>query len=155
MIVQLTGNVSYSITLDPTVWIFDDRKILFDDAFDDQKVNSQYNSVEQFDRETFIKPPVNKSIAKFEREKILTNTYVMPIKDFLKTAEISTEAQHARLQTSNEEGHTITLDQLQNCFLMFAKEGKPLKEDGPVHLYFGDGSNKNAPIKGIKKIIIE
>ena len=31
--------------------------------------------------------------------------------------------------------------------LCFSNNGKPLKEDGPVHVYFGDGSNKQNPIK--------
>ena len=33
MIIPLTGNVRFSITLDPSVWIFDDRKIQFEEAF--------------------------------------------------------------------------------------------------------------------------
>lgn len=33
MIVQLKGNVQFPITLDPTVWIFDDRKIKLEEAF--------------------------------------------------------------------------------------------------------------------------
>ena len=31
MIIQLTGNVRYQITLDPSTWIFDDRKIVLED----------------------------------------------------------------------------------------------------------------------------
>ncbi|WP_250130006.1 hypothetical protein [Jeotgalicoccus sp. WY2] len=31
MIIQLTGNVRYQITLDPSTWIFDDRKIKIED----------------------------------------------------------------------------------------------------------------------------
>src|SRR5690625_6189198 len=33
VIVQLAGNVGYPITLDPTVWIFDDRKVLLEEEF--------------------------------------------------------------------------------------------------------------------------
>ncbi|WP_226034590.1 hypothetical protein [Aquibacillus saliphilus] len=163
MIVQLTGNVTYSITLDPTVWIFDDRKVEFDQAFSNEnpKQNKDDNELkkasERFDREVNqhrIKPPVNKSISRFERNKILENTYVMPIKDFLETAQINNSAKQARLVTTNTE-NTISLDELTNCFLLFAKKGKPLTEDGPVHLFFKDGSNKDEPIKGINKIIIE
>ncbi|MDY0408070.1 hypothetical protein [Paracerasibacillus soli] len=51
MIVQLTGNITYPITLDPTVWIFDDRKIKLEEAFNEkdklklkEKSNAQLTS---------------------------------------------------------------------------------------------------------------
>ena len=31
MIVQVNGNVKFPITLDPSVWIFDDRKVLLEE----------------------------------------------------------------------------------------------------------------------------
>mgnify|MGYP001051368502 CR=1 FL=1 len=34
-IVTITGNVKYPITLDPSVWIFDDRKFDLDQFFSD------------------------------------------------------------------------------------------------------------------------
>ena len=37
---------------------------------------------------------------------------------------------------------TLPLETVKNAILGFSKEGKPLKEDGPVHLYFNDGSNQ-------------
>lgn len=164
MIIQLAGNVEYPITLDPTVWIFDDRKILFDNAFtplsnEDEKNDTDelQRASERFEREVFrktVRPPVNKSISRFEREKILENTYVMPIKDFLETSEFKEGANQACLKTTHGD-QIISLDQLNQCVLLFAKDGKPIKDDGPVHLYFGDGSNKETPIKGINKIIIE
>ncbi|SDJ75073.1 hypothetical protein [Sediminibacillus albus] len=163
MIVQLTGKVKYPITLDPTVWIFDDRKLLFEDAFKspDTEENEQEDELKKasmrWDREVYqqrIKPPVNKSISKFEREQILEGTYVMPIKDFLATSEIEDESKQARLITEKQE-EIISLSQLDECLLLFAENGKPVKEAGPVHLYFGDGSNRQQPIKGVKKIVIE
>ena len=163
MIVQLTGKVRFPITLDPTVWIFDDRKIPFDQAFsnpDDQKTKEADPAVstsERWSREVYqqrIKPPVNKSISKFEREQILEGTFVMPIRDFLTTAEVETDASKARIITTGRE-EEITLKQLTACYLLFAEKGKPVKEDGPVHLYFHDQSNFHVPIKGIKKIILE
>ncbi|MDL4841305.1 hypothetical protein [Aquibacillus rhizosphaerae] len=163
VIIQLMGNVTYPITLDPTVWIFDDRKITFDQAFQPYTQQKEPESdelkkaSERFNKEIYqhkIKPPVNKSIARFEREKILVSTYVMPIIDFLQTAEIKNNAQQARLVTQNGE-EIITLTELRNCLLLFAEDGKPLSDFGPVHLYFGDGSNKEKPIKGINKIVIE
>lgn len=159
LIIQLTGNVAYPITLDPTVWIFDDRKILFDKAFsadkqDEQEVDEIKKVSERFEREYFIKPPVNQTITRFEGKKVLENTYVMPIRDFIQNSEIKPEAKQVRIETDNEPVY-ISVDQLNSCLLLFAKDGKPLTEDGPAHLYFEDGSNKDNPITNVKKIIVE
>lgn len=161
MIIPINGNVNYPITLDPTVWIFDDRKIIFEEAFSKQpvqdvKVNELEKAAQQWDQEVNpqrIKPPVNKSISKFEREKILVNTYVMPIQDFIEHAEIKEGSKNAILHTSSNN-ETITLEELKNGYLLFAIEGKPIKEDGPVHFYFKDHSKVNEPIKGVQKISI-
>ncbi|WP_249869903.1 hypothetical protein [Oceanobacillus saliphilus] len=163
MIVPITGKVSYSITLDPTVWIFDDRKILLEEAFSVQVSETEENNEleklsERFNREVLEtkmnRPPVNRSISKLEGEKILKNSYVMPLQDFISNAEIKPEAQDATLVTGDDEGVTITLDELKNGYFLFAQNGKPLKEDGPVHYFYKDGSNKNNPITNIKKIVI-
>lgn len=162
MIVQLTGNVNYNITLDPTVWIFDDRKILFEKAFKGESANPKNTgdeldrAADRFNREVYrasVKPPVNKSITKFEREKILKNSYVMPLQEFLSHAEIKSDSKDATLTTKNGQIN-ISLRELQECYLLFAIKGKPITEDGPVHLFFNDGSNKDNPITGIQKITI-
>lgn len=162
MIVPLTGNVNYPITLDPTVWIFDDRKVLLEEAFKERKkdIIDQNESLKKtaanFDREVsqqIKNPPVNKSITRYEREKILVNSYVMPIKVFLGHAEVKLDAVDVTLETQTKD-IKVSLEGLENSYLLFAIKGKPLLEDGPVHLYYQDGSNKDNPIKGIKKIII-
>ena len=162
MIVQLTGNVNYNITLDPTVWIFDDRKILLEEIFDESVEKTENaedelkKAAERFNKEVYrasVKPPVNKSITKFEREKILKNSYVMPLQEFLLHAEIKSDSKNATLTTINGPVN-ISLHELQDCYLSFAVKGKPVTEDGPVHLFFKDGSNKDNPITGIQKITI-
>lgn len=162
MIIQLKGNVTYPITLDASVWIFDDRKVILEEAFQNNKVEEKEDSLkkaaEMFDQEIYfqtkVKPPVNKSINKFEREKILKHSFVMPFEDFFNHAEVKPNATNARLLT-NEDDVIISVEQLKSAYFLFAKDGKPLKEDGPVHLYFGDGSNTDNPIKNVKEIIIE
>src|SRR5690625_1798061 len=161
MIVPLIGNVTYSITLDPTVWIFDDRKILLDDAFsekkmEDEKANEKKEAAERWNRALYqqIKPPVNKSISRFEGEKILKNSYVMPIRDLNNHAEVKSDAKHPTLVNNNDD-ITVSLDELKKCYLLFAINAKPLKEDGPVHFYYKYGSNKDNPNKDIKKIIVK
>jgi hypothetical protein len=160
MIVPITGNVTYPITLDPTVWIFDDRKIEFEHAFqystETKEEDELEKASERFNREVYqqsAKPPVNRSIKKFEREKILQSTYVMPLGDFIDNAEVKPGAENATLATEKGEV-VISLEELKESYFLFARDGKPLTEDGPVHLYFQDGSNKENPIKNITKIII-
>ncbi|MBP1968232.1 hypothetical protein J2Z83_000324 [Virgibacillus natechei] len=162
MIVPITGNVTYSITLDPTVWIFDDRKILFEEAFT-EKVSQKEpedelkKAAERWGKEYYhhqhIDPPVNKSISRFEGEKILKNSYVMPIKNFLDNAEIHSDSKEATIVTKDGDV-TISIHDLQNSYFLFSLNGKPLKEDGPVHLYYTNGSNKEDPIKNVSKVII-
>ncbi|RKQ16398.1 hypothetical protein D8M05_07635 [Oceanobacillus bengalensis] len=162
MIVPIVGNVSYSITLDPTVWIFDDRKVLLEEAFTIKANTTDKDDVvkaaERWDREVstqFSKPPVNRSISRREGETFLENSYVMPIYDFIHNAEINTDAKNATLVTWNDESDvTLTIDELESGYFLFAMDGKPLKEDGPVHFLYGDGSNKDNPIKHVKKIHI-
>ncbi|ASK63620.1 hypothetical protein CFK37_16365 [Virgibacillus phasianinus] len=162
MIVPITGNITYSITLDPTVWIFDDRKVEFDKAFDtvldqpDEDEDLERTS-KRWDRavsQQHINPPINKSISKLEGEKILKGTYVMPIEVFVNHAEAKADAKTASLIIEGNDDVTISLDQLRNAYLLFAVDGQPLKENGPVHLYHKDGSNRDNPITSIKKIVI-
>lgn|SRR5699024_7560963 len=163
MIVQIKGNVRFPITLDSSVWIFDDRKIILEEAFskkvkNEEEENQLEKAAELFNQEIYsqkkIKPPVNKSLNRFEREQALIHSFVMPIKDFINRTEIKPNSKRAILKT-NEDDIIIEIEQLTSAYLQFARDGKPLKEDGPVHLFFGDGSNQNDPIRGIKEIIIE
>jgi len=163
MIIQLTGNVQHPITLDPTVWIFDDRKVSFEEAFTStsEKENTDEDDIRKasqiWDREVYqqkLNPPINKSISTFEKKQILDGTFVMPIHHFLGNAQLNDNASGVTLETINGT-HSITVDQLQNAQLLFAVDGKPIQEEGPVHFYFGDGSNQEEPIKGIKKIVVE
>ncbi|MGJ9458561.1 hypothetical protein [Oceanobacillus sp. CF4.6] len=163
MIVPITGKVSYSITLDPTVWIFDDRKILLNDAFSKkveeiEEMDDLEKVSERFNREVLEtkmnRPPVNKSISKIEGEEILKNSYVMPLHDFITNAEIKSDAKNATFITDGEEDVTVTLSELEDGYFLFSLNGKPLREDGPVHYFYRDGSNKDNPVKNIKKIVI-
>lgn len=160
MIVPILGNVAYQITMDPTVWIFDDRKVILEEAFSQtfkqDSSDELKNSAERWERAISRqeKPPVNQSIKKHERGDILKYSYVMPIQDFLNHAEIKDDAKGAVLITETGD-ISISISDLYNSYLLFALEGKPLKEDGPVHLLFKDGSNKDNPIKSIKKIMIK
>ncbi|CAG9611043.1 hypothetical protein BACCIP111899_00215 [Bacillus rhizoplanae] len=161
-ILFINGNVRFPITIDPSVWIFDDRKVDLTTYFTSPKETT--NELDHYTkqaskhwdreiREGAIFPPVNKSIARFEKEKIITGTFGIPLAPFLQNAEIPSDATHVEIHT--ETGiTTIPLQKAKDAILGFSKNGKPLKEDGPVHLYFGDSSNVNDPIRYIRKFTI-
>ncbi|MDC2864845.1 MULTISPECIES: peptidyl-prolyl cis-trans isomerase [unclassified Bacillus (in: firmicutes)] len=161
-ILFINGNVRFPITIDPSVWIFDDRKVDLTTYFTTPKEKiselAQYTkeASKHWDREIregAIFPPVNKSVARFEKEKIITGTFGIPFLPFLENAEISNDATLVEIHT--ESGiTTISINEAKDAILGFSSIGKPLKEDGPVHLYFGDGSNVNNPIRYIRKFTI-
>lgn len=162
-IVLITGKVKYTITLDPSVWIFDDRKQDLHTFFQTKKV--EVDSLEEYtksvskhwDREIVegaIYPPTLKTEKKFLKEKLLTGTFCIPFKPFLQNAEIREDAKSLSIDT--KEGIiTIPIEEAYKLVLGFSKDGKPLTDDGPIHCYYGDGSNFEHPIKNVKSLIIE
>ncbi|MET3682004.1 hypothetical protein ABID56_000083 [Alkalibacillus flavidus] len=158
MIVQVQGNVGFSITLDPTVWIFDDRKVLLSDAFETESDDAQDDekpddalTVQQYQQK--INPPINDSVDRYNRKKVLENSYVMPLQHFIHNSEPSADATEAILHTSDGEAR-ISISDLINCYLLFSVDGKPLKETGPVHVILPDGSNQDDPYTGVDRITV-
>ncbi|WP_175638831.1 peptidyl-prolyl cis-trans isomerase [Metabacillus schmidteae] len=162
-IILLKGKVNYQITLDPGVWIFDDRKIDLTTYF--QQEQEEKNELEEYTkavskhwereiREGAIFPPTLKTEQKFEKIKILTGTFGIPFKPFLLNAELQENASEVRFITEDREVTMPISDALQLIF-GFSKDGKPLNEDGPIHVYYGDGSNIEYPIKKVKEIIVQ
>jgi len=163
MIIMIEGKTKYNITLDPSVWIFDDRRVDLLTYFDsNQKVEedlSEYTKSvsKHWDREIregAIYPPTLKTEKKFLKEKILTGTYGIPFGDFIKNAEPLEDATTLKI-VQKEQETTVPLSEAYDAILGFSNVGKPLREDGPVHFYFGDGSNRENPIKHITRFIIE
>jgi hypothetical protein len=161
-IIVLSGKVKYKITLDPTVWIFDDRKFDLTTYF--FKPVEKKNELEEYtksvsthwDREIMegaVYPPTLKTEKKYEKEKVLTGSFAIPFKPFLKNAEPHEKADTLVIKTAADE-HVISLNAAQNLILGFSVAGKPLTEDGPVHVYFGDGSNRQNPIKNVNELIV-
>jgi hypothetical protein len=162
-ILLISGKVKYSITLDPSVWIFDDRKVDLTTYF--SKSMEQNNELEEYtksiskhwDREIIegaVYPPTLKTEKKYEKEKVLTGSFGISLHPFIKNAEPTEEATVLIIKTSTSV-HEIPLDIAQDLILGFSKSGKPLSEDGPVHVYYGDGSNQQNPIKNVREFIIK
>ncbi|MGX6442087.1 peptidyl-prolyl cis-trans isomerase [Neobacillus sp. K501] len=162
-IIIISGETKFSITLDPGVWIFDDRKIELTTFFSKQQevtdeLEAYTRSVSKhWDREITegaVFPPTLKTEKKYEKEKVLTGTFGIPFKPFLTNAEPKQNAKKVIVKTVNEE-HEISLDIAKELILAFSDAGKPLTSDGPIHVYFGDGSNKGNPIKNVREFIVK
>jgi hypothetical protein len=162
-IIIISGKVKYKITLDPGVWIFDDRRVDLTTIFSTKLENP--NSLEEYtkavskhwDREIIegaIYPPTLKSEKKFEKEKVLTGTFGIPLRPFLINAEPVADANLLVIQSKGGD-HEYPLETAFDFILGFSDKGKPLTLDGPVHLYLGDGSNQENPIKNVKGFIIK
>jgi hypothetical protein len=160
-IILITGQVKFPITLDPGVWIFDDRKLDLTTHFStpqeeiDDLLEYTKSVSKHWDREIMegaIYPPTLKTEKKFIKEKVLSGTFAIPFKPFLENAEPIKGATKVVVKCLKEEVE-ITLDTAKDLILGFSSNGKPV-EDGPIHVYFGDGSNQNNPILDVKEFII-
>jgi hypothetical protein len=162
-IIPIKGAVTYQLTLDPTVWIFDDRKLDLTTYFNTEKVeedNEKYlrDMGAHWSREIMegaVFPPTLKTERKFDRKGMLTGTFGMAIKPFLNNAEILPSAKEVVFECNTNEEFTFSIEQVENFVLKFSQDGKPLLEDGPVHVLFGDGSNIDNPIKNVRAIRIQ
>ncbi|MGG5253084.1 peptidyl-prolyl cis-trans isomerase [Neobacillus sp. SM06] len=162
-ILLITGNVKYTITLDPGVWIFDDRKIDLLTYFETQQdatdeLEAYTKSISKhWDREIIegaIYPPTLKSEKKYEKEKLLTGSFAMPFKPFLENAEPNEDAKSLVIECLDKQVE-MPFKTAHELILGFSDNGKPLGADGPVHIYYGDGSNRHQPIKNVKAFIIK
>lgn len=71
-VIQVKGNVTYPITIDPSVWIFDDRKFPFENnqpVHSDVSAETQEHTLdpERVIREGRISPPTLKSEKRYEK----------------------------------------------------------------------------------------
>lgn len=163
-IIPIKGKVKYKLTLDPSVWIFDDRRIDLKSYFtnpkqeDDEDLKYLFNMGKHWSREimegaTF--PPTLKTERKFDRQGMKTGTFGMEIKYFLNHAEIEKDATTIVFECKDGSEHAFPIEEAYKFIFKYSQDGKPLTEDGPVHLIFGDGSNVDNPIKNISAIRVE
>lgn len=123
-VVPIKGSTKYTIILDPSVWIFDKRKI---------------------DLDQFIQSGEYVEVA--EREA--SGSYGIPFRPFLENAAPLEDAKHVKFIL--EEGHSvqIPLEEALNGILGFSDNGKPLSSTGPLHFYFGDPDHAKEPVRQI------
>lgn len=156
-IITIKGAVTYSITLDPGVWIFDERKLelhSFAELEDEEQANELAylkGAGAHWDREIFegATPPSAKPSMP-EMRKALEGDYGIRLSFFLNNAKVSPEATTLRIHRGQNEPVDIPLDQARKAILQFSKDGKPIRENGPIHFYLLEQlKNGGQPIDSI------
>jgi hypothetical protein len=109
-IVPIKGETHYTINLDPSVWIFDQRKI---------------------DLTVFIETGEEQEV----KERETKGSYAIPFQPFLDNAVPKNHASKVICHLEGGASHTIPLEEAYNALLAFSSNGKPLRDDGPIHLY--------------------
>ncbi|WP_019416081.1 hypothetical protein [Paenisporosarcina sp. TG20] len=164
IIIPIKGQVKFNITLDPAVWIFDDRRIDLKTFFTEQQI--EINELEDYTKKisahwsreimegaTF--PPTLKSEKKYEKTKMMTGTFGIYLKHFLKNAEVKDNATSVVIETSTGEEYSFPLEQADSLIFKYSQDGKPLREDGPVYVLLSDGSNLHNPIKHVTAVRVD
>lgn len=163
-IIPIKGNVRYAITLDPGVWIFDDRRIDLKTFFNESHIEK--DELEQYKKEmgahwsreimegaTF--PPTLKTEKKFEKTKVVTGTYGILFSHFLKIAEPAADATTISFEIADGAVHTFPIEQAEQFIFKFSEDGKPLINDGLIHVLLKDGSTNDTPIRDVTTIRID
>ncbi|MBB5179023.1 hypothetical protein HNQ44_000445 [Planomicrobium koreense] len=165
-IVPFKGEVKFKLTLDPTVWIFDDRKLNLETYFTEEHIEKdeleeyKRGMGEHWSREIMegatVPPTLNseKTYKRAEKNEMLTGTFGMKFAPFLKNAEPEAGASTVVFETAHGE-HAFPIAEAQELIFKFSEKGKPLKEDGPVHVLLPDGANQDNPITDILAIRVE
>lgn len=161
--IPIKGAVKFAITLDPTVWIFDDRRLDLTTYFITEKPvedNEKYlrDVGAHWSREIMegaVFPPTLKSERKFDRKGMSTGTFGMLIKPFLNNAEIAADATNVVFECANGSEHSFSITDAKELIFKFSQDGKPLTDDGPVHILYADGSNVENPIKEVVAIRVQ
>lgn len=165
-IIQIKGDVKFGLTLDPTVWIFDDRKLDLTKYFTEERISrdemEEYKRGmgEHWSREIMegatVPPTLNseKKYKKKEKQEMLTGTFGILFRPFIENAEPNPAAETVVFETLNGE-YSFPMEAAKELVFKFSHEGQPLREDGPVHVLLPDGSNLDSPITNVSAIRVE
>ncbi|MCE4048437.1 MULTISPECIES: peptidyl-prolyl cis-trans isomerase [Bacillaceae] len=154
-IMQVKGLVAFPITIDPSVWIFDDRKKTSEEIFALTQSESDLEAYtkevsKHWDRELLEGAHLPEKAAgkKFKKQEIITGTFYMPLAPFIKNAEPLKEAEQIVIQSAEKE-LTYPLSVVDEMVLLFCKNGKPLTDSGPIHLFFKNKGIDQTPLTSI------
>ncbi|WP_059104989.1 hypothetical protein [Shouchella shacheensis] len=161
----ISGRVKKALTIDPTVWIFDERKVDLETFFqtnnkieEDELTTYTRTISKQWDKEMTqgVEPPNpnrDTNRIRYDRQALTNGSFGMPLNSFFRNAEPDIEATAVEIETSTGETFCFSQEEAYQLIAAFSKSGKPLKEDGPVHLYLADGSNEEEPIRNVQRIV--
>lgn len=135
MLLTISGKVEFTITLDSSAWIFDDRKLHLDTlvssedeiSFED---NKEWNR-QIIEGETL--PPTLKTEKQFKstKQELLEGTFVMNLSPFLEYAEPETFT----YRITHKDGVTeLPYKNRYSHYAQFSKEGKRLYDDGMIDI---------------------
>jgi len=164
-ILQIKGNVKFPIYLDPGTWIFDDRK------FDLDAWHPENNQEDNPEQETYLKqvssqwdkeiiegasPPPSKPVIKTKKQQLTENSFGIVLKPFFLNTEPESTSAAVIVHTENAN-FTFSFEEALQLVAGFSIKGRPIKADegGPIHIYHGDGSNRQAPIKNVTGFTIQ
>ncbi|MDN7244308.1 peptidyl-prolyl cis-trans isomerase [Planococcus shenhongbingii] len=165
-IVPFKGKVKFKIVLDPTVWIFDDRRIDLDTYFSEDRIvvdeTEEYKRGmgEHWSREIMEGATVPQTLKtekrynRKEKNEMITGTFGILFAPFLKNAEPDEDAATVIFETAHGE-FAFPINEAKELIFKFSEKGKPLKENGPVHILHNDGSNQENPITDVFAIRVE
>ncbi|MDV2685285.1 peptidyl-prolyl cis-trans isomerase [Alkalihalophilus lindianensis] len=162
----IEGKVDHPLTIDPSVWIFDERKVDLTTYFSEERTFEDQDEAytkaisEQWDKEiiegsTPPRPDSNDNKINYNKKELTTGSFGMPLAPFIKNVKPKEEVSEVIIEQLNGEELTITYEEAVEMIVGFSQEGRPLKETGPIHLYFGDGSNQASPITHVKKLTLK
>ncbi|MCU7557607.1 hypothetical protein ROU88_01410 [Macrococcus capreoli] len=141
--IQIKGKVKFNITLDPSTFIFDDRKVEMEQLLNGQTTGEEtitFQDNYEWNREILegaSKPPTLISEKKYKKQALLEGTFLMNMHHFIINAEPDSDATHVAL--SNEATTVqIPLEALKGLYFQFSKDGKRLYEDGMVDAFVYD-----------------
>lgn len=145
MIFPLDGAVRHALTIDPTVWIFDERKRTVHEL--DQTVEND-NDVyyakmgKAWDDGLMQGSRVdhNKPMSRADKDAALRDSFAMPFAPFLQNAEPIDSATHVSFY--GDTVLTVPIENANAVYLQFSKDGKVLA-DGPVYVLYDGQTIRN------------
>ncbi|WP_280769122.1 peptidyl-prolyl cis-trans isomerase [Salipaludibacillus daqingensis] len=160
MIISIKGLVKHTITLDPGAWLFDERIVDLNTYFLEEKEKGYDPTLEQmgraWDNQRQVKAKVQKNDneIKVSKKDLTEKSLGISFEPFLTNATPLPEAKTVRFIRSGEEDFECSLEEANKAIIGFSYKGKALKDTGPIHFYYADGSNQHHPITHIHSIIV-
>ncbi|MGG1443718.1 hypothetical protein ABE354_17045 [Brevibacillus laterosporus] len=149
-VIVVKGAVEFPITIDPSVWVFDDRKFELSTYMEQDNLELQETQKyirgaalhwEKEMKEGSTPPSQRKSLV--EERKVLEGDYAIKFAPFLENAKPYANAMTLRIHREQEDYVDVSLKKSKQIILQFSKDGRPIREKGPVFLYFPEDLHEN------------